>query len=90
MNIVMETASAGITRGWTFMFAGLQQLAKGFFCKIEERKTARILDELARLDEGALNDMGLTWSDLTPKGFFAEAARRSRQQTMIDAGTVAR
>ncbi len=90
MSIVMEPASAGMTRGWTFLFAGWQQLAEGLECRIEERKTARAIKELSRLDEHALNDIGLSRSDLTAEGLCNAAARRNRQQALIDAGAVAR
>lgn len=85
MTIMFEPATAGMSRGWTLLFAGWRQLTATPAINAEDRRTARAIRTLSGMDERELNDIGLSRSDLTPEGLAEAGARRSREQASIAA-----
>ena len=85
MSIVFDPASATRPRGWALLTGFWHRFAGEPAADTEERKSARAIRQLSRLDDYGLSDIGLCRSDLTPECLADAAARRARRQAALDA-----
>lgn len=84
MSPVFEPAAVPTARGWTLFHASWQRLSEALACSVRERRLARTLRQLGGLETHELADMGLTRSDLTPRGLARMAALRAGSQAAIE------
>lgn len=84
-SLTFEPPTAGPARERALLSASWRHFTDALSTVARQRRIARALRSLSDAEDYALNDMGLSRSDLTPQALARTSALRALRQMAIDA-----